>query len=91
MKHLILVSLLLVSLPVAASNIRIDGELIRPGTTAMVVLDKLGNPAFINRVYSCPDRTCAPDYETWQYRLDNLNYQIRMRGGRVEKIDWSRF
>jgi len=41
-------------------------------------------------VYDCPNG-CGPAYEIWQYRVNDLNYEFDVRGGRVEAVRWSRF
>lgn len=74
----------------AASSLRVGGELIREGTAATTVLRALGQPLLKTTVYGCPNG-CAPDHEVWSYRVNNLNYDFRVRGGKVFAVDWSRF
>lgn len=73
-----------------ASSLRIQGELIRAGTPVTTMIRLLGPPEHRSVVYACPNG-CAPDHEIWLYRVNNLNYQFRVRGGKVENVQWSRF
>jgi hypothetical protein len=50
----------------------------------------IGPPEHRSVVYACPDG-CAPDHEIWMYRVNDLNYRFRIRGGKVENVEWSRF
>ena len=74
----------------SASSLRMGGELIREGTPATTALRVLGQPELKTTVYGCPNG-CAPDHEVWSYRVKDLNYEFRIRGGRVESVQWSRF
>lgn len=92
MKEIVL-GLLLGSLLFAAaqaSSLRIQGELIRAGTPVTTMIRLLGPPEHRSVVYACPNG-CAPDHEIWLYRVNNLNYQFRVRRGEVENVQWSRF
>ena len=80
----------LISSGVHASSLRIQGELIRAGTSVASLVRVLGPPEHRTVVYACPDG-CAPNYEIWQYRVNDLNYEFDVRGGRVESVRWSRF
>jgi hypothetical protein len=91
MKHLILTSLLLLGMVQAeASSLRMDGQLIRAGSPVTDLLRLVGYPEFRTQVYTRGSDN-SPEYEIWQYRINDLNYEFRIRGGRIEKIDWSRF
>jgi hypothetical protein len=73
-----------------ASSLRIQGELIREGTPVTTMIRLIGPPEHRSVVYACPDG-CAPDHEIWLYRVNDLNYRFRIRGGKVENVEWSRF
>jgi hypothetical protein len=70
-----------------ASALRIGGELISTGTPVSTLTRVLGSPDHRVRVWDGD----SPSHELWQYRINDLNYEFRIRGGRVERIDWSRF
>ncbi len=71
----------------SASSLRIGGELLREGTRAGTVSRVLGEPEHRSVVW----RDQQPDHEVWFYTVDGKNYEFRIRAGRVESIQWSRF
>ena len=71
----------------SASSLRIDGELLRAGSPVSDMTRLLGSPDHRSVVWVAGN----PDHEVWHYRVNNLNYEFRVRAGRIESVQWSRF
>ena len=71
----------------SASSLRIDGELLRAGSSVSDMRRLLGDPDHRSVVWVGGN----PDHEIWHYRVKNLNYEFRVRAGRIESVQWSRF
>lgn len=84
------------SLFAQASSLRFNGVLVNSGKPAHLLLEHMGEPLNKTVVQECTQMQYGKcvrwePVEQWFYRYRDLNYQITVRGGIIEKIDWSRF
>lgn len=96
---MLMLGLLLLVGSVSASALRLENGrvLINKGTSVGVLLEHAGEPAYRTSRRVCLDRR-SEDYcnswgtvETWFYTIDGIHWEIRVFGGRVLDLEWSRF
>jgi hypothetical protein len=96
MSRIAVLILLIAAGTAVASSLRFDGVLIREGSPVYLLLEHLGEPLYHSREDVCVRRGlygCErwQQQETWFYRYNDLNYTIRVSGGHIIDIRWSRF
>lgn len=99
--HLLTISLLAfsTSLHAASSFMRFDNGkvLVKKGSPVTVLTEYLGAPLHTTNNIVCVDKRNSKQckewgtVESWFYRYDERNWEIKVYGGRILHIDWSRF
>ncbi|MDN5939035.1 MAG: DUF2845 domain-containing protein [Salinisphaera sp.] len=83
--------MLLLAIPPAGAALRCPDGLVDTGDLAVEVLDACGEPDFVDHWASSALAVdgLQPDVEQWTYNFgpDQLLYTLRLRGGRVQRID----
>ncbi|GGO87456.1 hypothetical protein GCM10011348_40690 [Marinobacterium nitratireducens] len=91
MRRFSLLIAMLLSLPAAADQIRIDGHLFRDGDSVVKLLNEVGPPLLISIIDSrCLDRYCryTSPAEQWTYLDDGKEIRIIVIEDTIDAIEW---